>query len=179
MEHPASGADAVVRRPGTLARDHDLAFMVGMLFDKACPTPVRMQVTKCLYFLVLTVCAPVWEEVSSLGKRPKTPFAVLTSWSPQCCANLQSCPQVIFRGFLMPSLTRYMPLWTAVVSSALIFAVVHFSFQRFLVLVLLGFVFGALYAESNNLLAAITAHSLWNMWVFLQFVMQAHPGLPL
>ena len=86
---------------------------------------------------------------------------------------------MIFRGFLMPSLTRYMPLWTAVVSSALIFAVVHFSFQRFLVLVLLGFVFGALYAESNNLLAAITAHSLWNMWVFLQFVMQAHPGLPL
>lgn len=88
-------------------------------------------------------------------------------------------PQVIFRGFLMPSLTRYMPLWSAVILSALIFACVHFSFQRFLVLVLLGLVFGTLYAESRNLLAAITAHSLWNMWVFVQFLMEAHPGIPL
>lgn len=86
---------------------------------------------------------------------------------------------MIFRGFLMPSLARYMPLWGAVAASALVFACVHFSCQRFLVLLLLGLVFGALYAESHNLLAAITAHSLWNMWVFLQFLLEAQPGMPL
>ena len=74
MEYPAPGADAIVWRPGTLALDPDLAFVVGLLVDMACPALVRMQVTKCLYFLVLTVCAPVWEEVSSLGTLPQTPW---------------------------------------------------------------------------------------------------------
>ena len=78
----------------------------------------------------------------------------------------------------MPSLTRFMPLWIAVTVSSLIFACVHFSLQRFVVLVLLGIVFGGLYAESHNLIAAITAHSLWNMWVFVQFLRDASPGLP-
>ena len=88
------------------------------------------------------------------------------------------CMQLIFRGFLMPSLTKFMPLWTAIAASSLIFACVHFSLQRFMVLVLLGVVFGTLYAESHNLMAAIAAHSLWNMWVFVQFLRDASPGLP-
>jgi len=87
--------------------------------------------------------------------------------------------QLIFRGFLMPSLTKVMPLWTAIAVSALVFACVHFSVQRFLALLLLGVVFGSLYAESHNLMAAVAAHSLWNMWVFLQFLLDASSGLPI
>ena len=72
-----------------------------------------MQVSNAIYFVVVTVCAPIWEEA-------------------------------IFRGFLLPSLTRYMPLTAAVAVSALSFAGAHFSLQRFLPLVLLGVIFGAL-----------------------------------
>ena len=76
----------------------------------------------------------------------------------------------------MPSLTKYMPPWSAVGLTALIFACVHFSCQRFLPLLVLGIVFGGLYAESRNLLAAITAHSLWNMCVFAQVLIDSPPG---
>ena len=79
----------------------------------------------------------------------------------------------------MPSLTKYMPLSASIVASALIFACVHFSFQRFLTLVLLGVAFGVLYAESDNLLTAVAAHSLWNMWVFVQFLLDARTGIPI
>ena len=50
-----------------------------------------LQVSNGIYFVVVTVCAPIWEEA-------------------------------IFRGFLLPSLTRYMPVNAAVLVSALGFA---------------------------------------------------------
>ena len=46
--------------------------------------------TQALWFGVLAVCAPVWEEV-------------------------------MFRGFLLPSLARYLPAWAAVGATCLIF----------------------------------------------------------
>ena len=50
-----------------------------------------MQVSNAIYFVVVTVCAPLWEEA-------------------------------IFRGFLLPSLTKYMPVHVAILVSALGFA---------------------------------------------------------
>jgi membrane protease YdiL (CAAX protease family) len=50
-----------------------------------------VQVSNAIYFVVVTVCAPLWEEA-------------------------------IFRGFLLPSLTKYMPVQAAVLVSALGFA---------------------------------------------------------
>ncbi len=96
-----------------------------------------MQVSNAIYFVVVTVCAPVWEEA-------------------------------IFRGFLLPSLTRYMPLTAAIVVSALSFAGAHFSMQRFLPLVLLGTIFGTLLVRTRNLLPCVLLHSLWNAYIFWQ-----------
>ena len=93
--------------------------------------------SNAIYFVVVTVCAPVWEEA-------------------------------IFRGFLLPSLTRYMPLTAAIVVSALSFAGAHFSLQRFLPLVLLGIIFGTLLVRTRNLLPCVLLHSLWNAYIFWQ-----------
>eukprot|EP00850_Spirogloea_muscicola_P004019 SM000017S02759 [mRNA] locus=s17:114220:115831:+ [translate_table: standard] len=99
----------------------------------------RDPIAVVLYVVVVSVCAPIWEEV-------------------------------IFRGFLLASLTRYLPVWAAVGTSALAFALAHFSLQRLLPLYFLGIVIGVVYVRSRNLLASMVLHSLWNTFVFLELL---------
>ncbi|KAL6174777.1 hypothetical protein ACLB2K_051423 [Fragaria x ananassa] len=99
----------------------------------------RDPVAMALYAIVVSVCAPVWEEI-------------------------------VFRGFLLPSLTKYMPVWSAILVSAVVFALAHFNVQRMLPLVFLGVVMGAIFARSRNLLPSMLLHSLWNGFVFLDLM---------
>ncbi|KAG6529625.1 uncharacterized protein LOC122042570 [Zingiber officinale] len=99
----------------------------------------RDPVAMVIYAIVVSVCAPVWEEI-------------------------------VFRGFLLPSLTRYMPLWGSILVSAVAFALAHFNAQRLLPLVFLGVVMGVVFARSKNLLPPILLHSLWNGFVFLDLM---------
>jgi uncharacterized protein len=70
--------------------------------------------------------------------------------------------ETLFRGFLLPSLTRYMPTWAAIGLSGLIFAAAHLSLSEVLPLTLLGVILGFVYARSRNLLAPMLLHSAWN-----------------
>lgn len=70
--------------------------------------------------------------------------------------------EIIFRGFLLASLTRYLPPWGAIVVSSLIFSVAHLSLSEVLPLTTLGIVLGFVYNRSQNLLSPILLHSLWN-----------------
>ena len=74
--------------------------------------------------------------------------------------------EVLFRGFLVSSLHRRFSSLPAVGISAVVFALLHFSPERLLPLLILGFVFGFLYTKTNNLLACITVHCLWNVYAF-------------
>ncbi|EXC10843.1 Putative membrane peptidase ydiL [Morus notabilis] len=97
------------------------------------------RVAMALYVIVVSVCAPVWEEI-------------------------------VFRGFLLPSLTKYMPVWCAILVSSVVFALAHFNIQRMLPLIFLGVVMGAVFARSRNLLPSMLLHSLWNSFVFLDLM---------
>lgn len=99
----------------------------------------RDPVAMALYAVVVSVCAPVWEEI-------------------------------VFRGFLLPSLTRYMPVWCAILVSSVAFALAHFNVQRMLPLVFLGVVLGLIFARSRNLLPSMLLHSLWNGFVFMELM---------
>ncbi|MGF1495415.1 MAG: lysostaphin resistance A-like protein [Elainellaceae cyanobacterium] len=70
--------------------------------------------------------------------------------------------EFLFRGFLLPSLTRYVPVWGAVVLSSLIFALAHLSLSEVLPLTVLGMVLGFVYVRSRSLLSSMLLHSLWN-----------------
>jgi len=70
--------------------------------------------------------------------------------------------ETLFRGFLLPSLTRYMPVGGAIALSSLIFATAHLSLSEVLPLTALGAVLGFVYVRSRNLLAPILLHCLWN-----------------
>lgn len=70
--------------------------------------------------------------------------------------------ELLFRGFLLPSLTRYLPVWGAIALSGLVFAVAHLSLSEVLPLAALGSVLGVVYVRSRNLMAPMLLHSLWN-----------------
>ncbi|MDH6105902.1 CPBP family intramembrane metalloprotease [Anabaenopsis tanganyikae CS-531] len=75
--------------------------------------------------------------------------------------------ELLFRGFLLPSLTRYVPVWGAVIFSSLLFAIAHLSLSEILPLTALGVVLGIVYTRSRNLLAPMLVHSLWNSGTLL------------
>ena len=75
--------------------------------------------------------------------------------------------EIIFRGFLLPSLTRYFPVWGAIAASSLLFAIAHLSLSEVLPLATLGAVLGIVYTRSRNLLAPMLLHSLWNSGTLL------------
>jgi uncharacterized protein len=70
--------------------------------------------------------------------------------------------ETLFRGFLLPSLTRYMPTWGAILLSSFLFAIVHLSLSEVLPLMALAIVLGVVYTRTQNLLASMLLHSLWN-----------------
>jgi uncharacterized protein len=70
--------------------------------------------------------------------------------------------EIIFRGFLLASLTRYLPVWAAIGVSSLIFALAHLSLAEVLPLTTLALVLGYVYSRSRNLLAPMLVHCLWN-----------------
>lgn len=75
--------------------------------------------------------------------------------------------ETLFRGFFLPSLTRYLPAWGAIAVSALVFAIAHLSISDILPLTVLGMILGTVYLRSRNLLASILLHSIWNSGSFL------------
>ncbi|MEB3293870.1 MAG: type II CAAX endopeptidase family protein [Synechococcales bacterium] len=70
--------------------------------------------------------------------------------------------EILFRGFLLPSLTRYVSNWNAILLSSFLFALVHLSLSEVLPLTVLGIVLAFVYTRTQNLLAPILLHSLWN-----------------
>jgi len=70
--------------------------------------------------------------------------------------------ETLFRGFLLPSLTRYVSVPLAIGLSSLGFAVAHLNVSEILPLLMLGLILGTVYTRSRNLLASILVHGLWN-----------------
>lgn len=78
--------------------------------------------------------------------------------------------EVMFRGFLLPSLGRYFPAWGAIGLSSLIFSLAHLSLSEVLPLTVLGMVLGVVYWRSQFLLAPILLHGLWNGGTLISLV---------
>ncbi|KAK6159964.1 hypothetical protein DH2020_003345 [Rehmannia glutinosa] len=75
--------------------------------------------------------------------------------------------ETVFRGFLMVSLTKWLPTPLAVLISAAVFAVAHLTPGEFPQLFVLGAALGFSYAQTRNLLTPIMIHAFWNSGVIL------------
>lgn len=78
--------------------------------------------------------------------------------------------EILFRGFFLTSLTRYLPMRGAIGVSGIVFAIAHLNLADILPLSVLGCVLGLVYSRSRNLLASMLLHSLWNSGSFLSLL---------
>ncbi|XRB13990.1 CAAX prenyl protease [Pseudoscourfieldia marina] len=85
--------------------------------------------------------------------------------------------ELIFRGFLLASLTRFMSPTSAAFASAGAFACAHLSARDLPQLWGLGMVLGLSYVRTKNLATPIAIHSTWNaMTLLLLVVVQMEGG---
>ncbi|GLC33443.1 hypothetical protein PLESTB_000076200 [Pleodorina starrii] len=85
--------------------------------------------------------------------------------------------ETVFRGFLLTSLTRFMPTWAAVVASSVSFGLAHLSARDLPVLCALGLLLGWSYVRSRNLLTPILIHGAWNSAVLTLLFWLAAEGV--
>jgi membrane protease YdiL (CAAX protease family) len=120
-----------------------------------------------LVILVSVINQQIWQGQG--GSNPLLPIAldnqdslalVIFFFTASVAAPLFE--EVMFRGFLLPSLTRYQSPWSAIALSSILFAVAHLSVSEVLPLATLGMVLGFIYVRSGNLLAPMLLHCLWN-----------------
>lgn len=75
--------------------------------------------------------------------------------------------ETFFRGFVFPALASRLPLPVAVVGSACLFAIAHWSAVEFLPLTALGIILVTVYHYTRTLAPCILLHALWNGGTFL------------
>ncbi len=78
--------------------------------------------------------------------------------------------EYLFRGFLLPSLTKFVPVWAAIAMSGFLFALAHLNIADIIPLTVLGMVLGFVYWRSKNLLTSMLLHSLWNSGSFFALI---------
>ena len=75
--------------------------------------------------------------------------------------------EIIFRGVLLPTLSRDFGITLGIIVSAFIFALAHLSLGEMLPLFVLGIGLGITRVASGSLLSSVIMHSLWNGLTFL------------
>jgi len=75
--------------------------------------------------------------------------------------------EIIFRGILLPTLSRYFGTILSIIVSAFIFALAHLSLGEMPPLFILGIGLGITRVASGSLLSSVIMHSLWNGMTFL------------
>lgn len=79
--------------------------------------------------------------------------------------------EIIFRGFLFPSLTKYLQPKLSLLISSSLFALVHMNVNDILPLTMLGFILGFVYDRSRNLVTPILLHCFWNTGSFISLLL--------
>ena len=78
--------------------------------------------------------------------------------------------EVLFRGFILPTLTKWLPTPAAIIVTAGLFSVAHFAPRDAPQLFALGIVLGCSYARTRNLAVPIIVHGAWNGGVLLALI---------
>jgi uncharacterized protein len=83
------------------------------------------------------------------------------------CVSAPVWEEVLYRGFLLPALSLWMPLRFSVPLSGLLFGLHHQVLASALPLSALGASWALLYVLSRNLWVTVIVHALWNSRVFI------------
>ncbi|KAJ0974354.1 hypothetical protein J5N97_016319 [Dioscorea zingiberensis] len=107
------------------------------------------------------VSNPIMKEMIFDGPLSKTVTAFLL------CFTTPLLEETIYRGFLLTCLAKEMKWWEAIIISASVFSIAHFSIENSLQLSLVGTILGSVYCWSGNLAAPFVVHSVYNAAILL------------
>ena len=102
----------------------------------------------------------VQDSVDLLQTTEDTSVLILMSITAVIVAPL--CEEVVFRGYIYPTLKKFNGIWIAALVSALIFSAAHGSLAALLPLFIFGVVLVFLYERTGSIWAPIGAHFLFN-----------------
>ena len=88
------------------------------------------------------------------------------------CLTAPLFEELLYRGFLLPALCRFLPLNLALILHALLFGLHHHALPALLPLSALGLLWGLLYVASGNLVVSACVHALWNGRIFLTSLLE-------
>lgn len=83
------------------------------------------------------------------------------------CVTAPVFEELLYRGFLLPALACFLPLWLAIPASSVLFAAHHLNLGGMLPLSVLGWAWALAYLTSGNLVVCAITHAMWNARVFL------------
>lgn len=88
--------------------------------------------------------------------------------------------ELIFRGYLLPVLKRYVGRWPAILGTGLFFGVIHGNWAAAAALALLGILLALAYEHTGSLVTPITMHMVFNSItvVILLFTVNLPEALP-
>lgn len=118
----------------------------------------------------LILPASMFEEetvVSKLINPENKDTAAMMIGSIGPCISAPVFEEVLYRGFLLPALGCFLPMWAAIPASSVLFALHHLTPTGVLPLSVLGLVWAILYTKSRNLTVTVLIHAMWNSRVFL------------
>ena len=83
------------------------------------------------------------------------------------CISAPWWEEVLYRGFLLPSLILLIPYQWSILLSSIIFSLHHVSTTSYIPLCVLGYVWNVVYTKSRNLQTTMLIHAMWNSRVFI------------
>ncbi len=75
--------------------------------------------------------------------------------------------EILFRGVLYPALSQYWGRTVGIWGNSILFGVIHWNWMSLISLIFLGVLWTLLYQRTQNLLAPIFAHFLFNLTTFI------------
>ena len=82
--------------------------------------------------------------------------------------------ELIFRGYLYPIMKKYTGAWFALISSSLLFGIIHVSLVPLVPLALFGAILVLLYEYTESIWTPIIAHCIFNTTTLVNIL---YPGL--
>lgn len=102
----------------------------------------------------------VQDTVELFQKNQDTDLLVMMAFTAVIVAPL--CEEVVFRGYIYPTLKKFNGAWVGALVSALVFSAAHGSLSALLPLFIFGLVLVFLYEWTGSIWAPIAAHFLFN-----------------
>lgn len=109
--------------------------------------------------------APLLQSGERLMVTVQTPSARIVLFV-LLCVIAPLMEELIFRGFVYPALRRRLSVFSSVVASALLFALMHQSLQALAPIAVIGVALAVLYERNRSLVPCIICHALNNTLVF-------------